>query len=97
MTVPPKFRKVAPSGCIPHKAALSDREVEDREGFRVTTPLRTLLDAAEAGVSLKEMRGAAREAIRRGLVRRSVLERAVRSLDVEESLARDLARACVSR
>lgn len=97
LTVPPRFRKPPPEGAVLHKAALAENDVEERAGFFVTTPLRTILDVAGAGVSIAEVRGAVRESVRRGLVRRSVLERAVRSLDLEASLTHALAKACGSR
>ena len=41
-TVPTKFRKAAPLGCVLHKSNLKIEDSEEREGFRVTAPLRTL-------------------------------------------------------
>src|SRR3954452_5495200 len=32
LTVPPRFRKVAPPGCVLHKAALQEGDVEERAG-----------------------------------------------------------------
>jgi hypothetical protein len=60
-----------------HKAALEPGESEERAGFRVTTPLRTLLDAAAGGVSLEQLGKAVTEALARGLVRRGALEAAL--------------------
>jgi hypothetical protein len=54
-------------------------DVEERAGFRVTTPLRTLIDGATGGVSQEQLVKAMREALSRGLVRRSNLIAAVRS------------------
>src|SRR5574341_50110 len=42
LTVPKGFRKRAPEGIVLHRVDLSVHESEQREGFRVTTPLRTL-------------------------------------------------------
>jgi predicted transcriptional regulator of viral defense system len=78
LTVPPKFRKPAPRGCVLHKAVLAPKEIEERTGFRVTTPLRTLLDAASGGVSQEQLDKAVKEALARGLVRRSKLAEALR-------------------
>ena len=77
LTVPPKFRKRPPRGCVLHKGVLAQEEVEERAGFRVTTPLRTLLDAAATGVSQEQLEKAVRETLSRGLVRRSKLVEAV--------------------
>lgn len=74
LTVPPKFRKPAPTGCVLHKAVLAPSEVEERAGFRVTTPLRTLFDAAAGGVSQEQLGKAVTDALDRGLVRRKALE-----------------------
>jgi predicted transcriptional regulator of viral defense system len=78
LTVPPKFRKPPPRGCVLHKAVLAAEGVEERAGFRVTTPLRTLLDAAASGVSQEQLQKAVKEALSRGLVRRSNLVEAIR-------------------
>ena len=63
LTVPPKFRKVTPRGCVLHKAVLDPAEVEDRSGFWVTTPLRTLIDATIGGISQEELRKAVGDAL----------------------------------
>lgn len=65
LTVPPKFRKVPPSGRILHKATLSDRDVEDRAGFRVTNPLHTLFDVAEGDVTEEQLEKAVADALSR--------------------------------
>lgn len=74
LTVPPGFRKATPPGCVLHKATLAAAESEEREGFRVTTPLRTLLDAAAGRVSAEQLEKAVADALARGLVRKSRLE-----------------------
>lgn len=76
LTVPRTFRKPPPDGCKLHKSTLAADEMEEREGFTVTTPLRTLLDAATSGVSQEQLNIAVRDALSRGLVRRKVLEKA---------------------
>lgn len=78
LTVPLKFRKAAPSGCILHRAILSDRDVEERAGFWVTSVLRTLLDAAEGDVSEEQLEKGVFDALARGLVRRKALDVAAR-------------------
>ncbi len=55
MTVPPSFRK---SGDIPknlklHFASLVKTDIEIHQGFRVTTPLRTLIDIIDAGTDCR--------------------------------------------
>jgi hypothetical protein len=61
-----------------HKHVLAAGDVEERAGFRVTTPLRTLIDATAGGESQEQLEKAVREALSRGLVRRSQLAEAVR-------------------
>jgi predicted transcriptional regulator of viral defense system len=73
LTVPASFRKSPPRGCVLHKGVLSPSEIEEREGFRVTAPLRTLLDVSLGEVSMEQLEKAVAEAIARGLVRRGKL------------------------
>jgi predicted transcriptional regulator of viral defense system len=77
LTVPPTFRKPAPHGVILHRAVLDPNEIEERAGFKVTTPLRTLVDAAAGGVSLEQLEKAVEGALSRGLVRRAKLVEAL--------------------
>ena len=89
LTVPRGFRKRPPAGCVLHTAQLQDEDLEEREGFRVTTPLRTLLDAAAGGVSREQLDKAVADAVSRGLVRRTKLEAAGEGLDrLKTALAR---------
>ena len=74
LTVPPGFRKKVPPGCVLHKGTLAPGDVEARGGFRVTTPLRTLLDVADGPLSQEHLDAAVGEALQRGLVRRRQLE-----------------------
>ncbi len=64
--VPKKFRKQAPQGCLLHKELLLPKEIEQREGFCVTTPLRTIQDMAESPLALDYLEKIIRDAIRRG-------------------------------
>lgn len=81
LTVPQSFRKPTPKECILHKAKLKPEEIEEREGFRVTKPLRTIVDAANGEVSLEQLGKAIAEALKRGLIRRSSLERAAGDIE----------------
>lgn len=75
LTVPPSFRKAAPAGCKMHKARLLAADSETREGFAVTTPLRTLRDMADGpGITDEQLEQAFRDALGRGLVRELVLK-----------------------
>ncbi|HYT91644.1 MAG TPA: type IV toxin-antitoxin system AbiEi family antitoxin domain-containing protein [Gemmataceae bacterium] len=78
LTVPPWFRKKAPEGCLLHKAVLAPGDVSHRQGFQVTTPLRTLRDVARGSISQEQLEKAVLDALDRGLVRQSKLDSAVR-------------------
>ena len=62
-----------PAGCRIHRGSLADEEIEHRDGYKVTTPLRTLLDVADSALSQEHLDRAVRDALERGLVRRQVL------------------------
>jgi predicted transcriptional regulator of viral defense system len=90
LTLPPKFRKDPPSGCVLHKARLAPKDIEERAGFRVTVPLRTLLDVAASGVPEEQLQKAVADALSRGLVRRSKLLEAAKKRPRSERLLRVL-------
>jgi predicted transcriptional regulator of viral defense system len=73
LTVPPGFRKTVSGGCILHKARLNPHDIEHHHGFNLTTPLRTLLDAAGSPLSQDLFEGAVQDALKRGMVRRKQL------------------------
>jgi predicted transcriptional regulator of viral defense system len=73
LTVPPRFRKRMPDQVRFHVARLLPGDWEQREGYRVTTPLRTLLDEAASPLSQELLEGAVREALARGMVREKTL------------------------
>lgn len=73
LTVPPSFRKKAPEGVVLHKARLAASEVEIREGFRVTRPLRTILDLARADLDPERLSAVVKAAIKEGLLDRRKL------------------------
>lgn len=78
LTVPPGFRNKPPAGVTLHRAALPEEDVMDWEGYRMTTPLRTLLDVAASALSPEHLEAATLQALERGLVRRRRLEEALR-------------------
>ena len=91
LTVPKLFRKRVPPGCVLHKADLSPEDIEIRTGYRVTTPLRTLIDVAGSSLSQEHLDRAVRDALERGLVRRSVLKAALCTPKARQRLDRALA------
>jgi predicted transcriptional regulator of viral defense system len=91
LTVPKGFRKRVPAGCVLHVASLTEEETEPRAGYSVTTPLRTLLDLADSALSQEHLNVAVKEALERGLVRRSLLQSALCPTGARARLDRALA------
>jgi predicted transcriptional regulator of viral defense system len=91
LTVPPSFRKEPPTGCVLHKARLAPKDIEEHVGFRVTGPLRTLLDAAASDVPEEQLQKAVADALARGLVRRNKLLKAAKKSPRSQRLLRILA------
>lgn len=91
LTVPTNFRPKAP-GVVLHRGVLDEEDVRAYEGFRLTTPLRSLLDVAAGDLAPDLLSGAIRDAIEGGMVlRRDLLRRsdsfgAKAALRVERSL-----------
>lgn len=83
LSVPRGFRKQPPEGVVLHKTDLSEADAEDhQDGFRVTTPLRTILDVARSrDISPEHLESAVREAVARGLVRRKRLREELSRLE----------------
>jgi len=68
-----------PEGAVLHTTAtpLNPAEVVTRQGIRVTSPARTIIDTAASRLAPEHLAAAAREALERALVtRRSLLSRA---------------------
>jgi predicted transcriptional regulator of viral defense system len=76
LTVPQNFRQRDP-GVVLHRADLPPRDVEEHEGFQVTTPVRSILDAAGSQLDSDQLGVAIEEALARGMTtRRALRERA---------------------
>jgi len=67
-TVPPGFRKKVPKGCFIHRGRISNDEKEQREGFFVTNPLRTIIDSAGSNLSIYYLEQAIQQACDRGML-----------------------------
>lgn len=70
LTVPPGFRRRLPAGIVIHRGIVPTEDWEERDGYRVTTPLRTLTDIAATPASWPRLEPAVRDALRHGMVRR---------------------------
>jgi predicted transcriptional regulator of viral defense system len=82
LTVPPGFRRRLPPGVIVHRDRLSDTDAQEGEGYRVTTPLRTIIDLMRSGTESDWLVGAIREALDRGAIRRPALDAEIARLDL---------------
>ena len=93
LTVPRNFRAKAP-GAVLHRGEIPAGDAEEREGFRVTTPLRTLLDVAASDLELDQFARTVREACHGGSATAETLLRRVddfgptAALRVERALRR---------
>jgi len=95
MTVPKDFRRNSeiPGVLLLHYADLPDSDVETAQGFKITRPLRAILDLIEAGtVERNFIRQAVTQAVDRGLITLQQIENARMTgparLIVEEALRR---------
>lgn len=68
LTVPSGFRAAGPA-LVLHYADLDPADIEDREGYRVTTAERTLLDVASGDLPQEQVEAAITDAVSRRLVR----------------------------
>lgn len=66
LTVPPGFRADDDAVAI-HVASLDDSDIDQYESFRVTTPLRTLVDVAASHTAQEHVDRAVDEALEKGL------------------------------
>src|ERR1017187_754232 len=79
MTVPTSFRRSSeiPGVLVLHYADLPDSDVETAQGFKLTRPLRAILDLIEAGtVERNFIRQAVTQGVDRGLITRQQIENA---------------------
>ena len=78
MTVPRSFRRNAPvpNVLVLRRANLQPTEVEERQGYRVTRPIKTLLDLIRAQTLPEEiLRSAFAEASQKGLITQTEIAR----------------------
>ncbi len=94
MTVPADFRRSSeiPGILALHYADLPGSDIQAAQGFRVTRPLRTILDVIEAGtVERNFIRQALRQAVDRGLISRQRI-RAARMSGPARKIVEDVLR-----
>lgn len=85
LTVPPGFRQ-KDDAVILHRAELAQGEVEERGGYRVTTPVRAITECAAAQMDQDVIDSAVDEALGRGLVTRRGLLYAAQRLGARAEL-----------
>lgn len=90
LIVPPGFRKVPPKGVVLHTGHVAPGDLQHGPGYRVTTPLRTLLDLAGTPLSPEHLHQGLRDALQRGLVRRRTLEQRLADLPATTPAAQRL-------
>jgi predicted transcriptional regulator of viral defense system len=81
LTVPRARRRLARQpGVLTHTTTrpLGAADIFTREGLRMTTPARTIVDVAESGVAPEQVIAAIRQAIQRGLTTPSRMQEAAR-------------------
>ena len=96
LSVPQGFRKKPVKGIVLHKSKLQTGETLEREGFQITSPLRTVLDLAREHLDPERLEAVAADTIRKGLVTRRGLESALKKhhKELDEASRAVLQRAC---
>ncbi|MGH3830567.1 MAG: hypothetical protein ACRDRS_08990 [Pseudonocardiaceae bacterium] len=85
LTVPSSFRQKG-SAVVLHRCELADDDVEQHEGFRVTTPLRAAVETAASGADQDVIDSAVAELLSRGVVSRRHLLYAAQKLGPQAEL-----------
>jgi len=85
MTVPKNFRATS-TGIRLHRGDLPAEDILDRSGYRITTPLRSLLDAASGNLDLDLFAGAVTDALDKGVVTRRQLLRSADAFGAHAAL-----------
>jgi predicted transcriptional regulator of viral defense system len=67
-TVPSGFRKNKPKECVFHRGIVSMKDKEQRDGFYVTTPLKTIIDSAESDFSMDYLEQAIQQSSDKGML-----------------------------
>ena len=73
LTVPRNFRKIMARGVVLHRAKLDEKEIERSNGFRITTPLRTIMDLAKSLLDPERLSAVVKDAVQKGLVTKKQL------------------------
>lgn len=98
LSVPRNFRKRPEKGVALHKSDLSRDELLEREGFLITSPLRTLLDLARVPLDPERLTGVVTDALNKGLVTKRALatELAEHAAELDDLSRQAILRLCGS-
>lgn len=84
-TAPKTFRKKIPENYICHKAALGKDEIEKKEGFKVTTPIKTIIDVSEK-IDLEQLEKVVIDAYQKGFINQYLIEKSNASDGIKRKL-----------
>jgi predicted transcriptional regulator of viral defense system len=85
LTVPRNFR-MTDSALVLHRGELPERDTEQHVGFRVTTPMRTIIDVASQSPDEEQLARAIEQAVREGLLSVRSLRSRAEMVDVGAAL-----------
>jgi len=94
MTVPPAFRRHSetPGVIVLHHGKILPKEIEEREGYGVTRPVRAIVDLiAGESVSIDIIRQAYKEAKQRGLITEDEFKRYQKNPEINQKIKENLA------
>ncbi|MFI6210855.1 hypothetical protein ACIBCD_02600 [Nocardia brasiliensis] len=86
LSVPPGFRQKH-DAVVLHRATLSSGDIEEHEGFLVTTALRAVLETADAGADQDVVDAAVTELLERGAITRRRLLHSAQDIGPRAELA----------
>lgn len=86
LTVPPGFRAKA-RGVVLHHGLVPEPDFERHTGYRITTPLRSILDVAETGIETERLATVLSDALRRGITTRREIENRAETAGAATALA----------
>lgn len=96
LTVPPRF-SMRDDAVVLHFVDLVDQDIESRTGFRVTTPVRAIIDVAGTSPDEDQLARAIEDAERNGLLSLRALRSRAEALDPRAALYIERAIASVQR
>lgn len=74
-TVPKIFRKKIPKNYLCYKSDLKRDEIEEKEGFKVTSPIKTIIDVVEK-IDLEQLEKVVFDAYQKGFINQHTIEKA---------------------